>query len=189
MLAIKNKFFFLLLLLFLFLFGSLTYSDNYKSHELDRYFEKLALVNKPDSATLIEKKIWKIWNKHPQNEKLTNKLEFGKELMNEGSYNYALLVFTNIIKTDPLWSEAWNSRATLLFYMNNYKESLRDIDKTLKLEPRHFGALSGRAQILISLGQYQKAIIDLRKIAKIHPSIKDNRLINELEKLVKGLNI
>ena len=73
--------------------------------------------------------------------------------------------------------------------MNNYMESLRDIEKTLKLEPRHFGALSGRAQILISLGQYQKAIIDLRKIAKIHPSIKDNRLINELEKLVKGLNI
>ena len=77
--------------------------------------------------------------------------------MSEGSYNYALQIFTNIIRTDPLWSEAWNARATLFFYMNNYKESLKDIDKVLDLEPRHFGALSGRAQILIKIRTIRKS--------------------------------
>jgi tetratricopeptide (TPR) repeat protein len=185
MLVIRYKF----SVLFLFLFLSFAYSDNYKSVELDTLFEKLSKIDSPNQATLIEKKIWKVWNKHPKNDKLTNKLKFGRELMSEGSYNYALQIFTNIIRTDPLWSEAWNARATLFFYMNNYKESLKDIDKVLDLEPRHFGALSGRAQILIKLEQYGKAINDLREIKKIHPSITEDRLIEKLEKLIKGLSI
>jgi tetratricopeptide (TPR) repeat protein len=181
--VIKYKF------LFLFLFIPLAYADNYKSVELDELFKKLSKIENLDQATLIEEKIWKAWSKHPKNDKLTNKLEFGRELMSKGSYNYALLVFTNIIKNDPFWPEAWNARATLFFYMNSYEESLKDIDKVLNLEPRHFGALSGRAQILIKLKKYGKAINDLKEIKKIHPSITEDRLIKKLEKLVKGLNI
>ena len=69
--------------------------------------------------------------------------------MYQGSFDYALQIFTNIIHKDPSWSEAWNKRATLLFLMNDFSQSLKDIDQVLKLEPRHFGALSGRAQIYI----------------------------------------
>ena len=36
--------------------------------------------------------------------------------MQYGDYNYALRVFDNIIVTDPQWSEAWNKRATVLFF-------------------------------------------------------------------------
>jgi tetratricopeptide (TPR) repeat protein len=185
MLVIRYKF----LVLFLLFFISFAYADNYKSLELDKLFEKLSKIDNPDHASLIEKKIWNVWNEHPKNEKLTNKLRFGRELMREGSYNYALQVFTNIIRTDPLWSEAWNARATLFFYMNSYEKSLKDIDRVLNLEPRHFGALSGRAQILIKLEQYRKAINDLKKIRKIHPSITEDRLIEKLEKLTKGFSI
>jgi len=181
--VIKYKF------LFLLFFIPFAYADNYKSVELDELFKKLSKNENPDQATLIEKKIWKVWSKHPKNDKLTNKLEFGRELMSEGSYNYALQVFTNIIKTDPFWSEAWNARATLFFYMNSYEKSLKDIDKVLNLEPRHFGALSGRAQILIKLEKYGKAINDLKEIKKIYPSITEDRLIEKLEKLVEGLSI
>jgi len=185
MLVIKYKF----LVLFLLFFTSFTYADNYKSVELDKLFEKLSKIDNFDQAKLIEKKIWEVWNEHPKNTKLTNKLEFGKKLMREGSYNYALQVFTNIIKTDPLWPEAWNARATLFFYMSSFDQSLKDIDVVLNLEPRHFGALSGRAQILIRLEEYEEAINDLRKIRKIYPSITEDRLIKKLEKLIKGLNI
>jgi tetratricopeptide (TPR) repeat protein len=185
MLVIRYRLFVLCALFFI----SFAYADNYKSSELDKLFEKLSKIENPDQATLIEKKIWEVWSEHPKNEKLTNKLEFGKELMSEGSYNYALQVFTNIIRTDPSWSEAWNARATLFFYMNSYEESLNDIDKVLNLEPRHFGALSGRAQILIRLEQYGKALNDLREISKIHPSITKDKLIEELEKLIKDLSI
>ena len=109
--------------------------------------------------------------------------------MYEGNYLYALRVFDNIIKSDPKWSEAWNKRATLLFLMKKYQQSLNDINIVLSIEPRHFGALSGRAQIFIRLEEYQKALDALKEARKIHPIIKENNLIKELEKLIKGFSI
>ena len=109
--------------------------------------------------------------------------------MYHGRYEYALRVFTNIIETDPEWSEAWNKRATLLFLMKDYQKSLDDISKVLDLEPRHFGALSGRAQINIDLELYQKALKDLKDAKKIHPVSRGNRLIIELEKFINGQDV
>jgi tetratricopeptide (TPR) repeat protein len=178
-----------LIIFFLLISTSIVFAGNYQSAELDELFQKLAKNHDPSYGSSLEKKIWKIWSMHHSDQKLTNKLELGKELMNNGSYNFALEVFTNIIKSDPLWPEAWNARATLLFYMNDYENSLKDIDKVLHLEPRHFGALSGRAQISIRLEQYEKAISDLKKAKKINPTISGGNLIPELKKLIKGLNI
>ena len=130
-----------------------------------------------------------MWNKHPNQNNLTEKLELGTSLMYQRRYDYALKVFTNIINSDPKWSEAWNKRATLLFLMKDYQKSLDDISIVLDLEPRHFGALSGRAQIYIDLELYQKALKDLKDAKKIHPVIRGNSLINELEKIVNGQNV
>ena len=136
-----------------------------------------------------QKKIWAVWNKHPENIILTDKLEFGTELMYEGNYNYALKVFNNIIKTDSEWSEAWNKRATLLFFMKDFNKSLDDIKIVLRIEPRHFGALSGQAQIYIELEEYEKALDSLKKASKIYPVIRGNKLIPDLKKLIKKQSI
>ena len=42
--------------------------------------------------------------------------------------------------------------------MNDFTNSLNDIEKVLSIEPRHFGALSGQARIFIKLQKYEKAI-------------------------------
>ena len=116
-------------------------------------------------------------------------MDFDTQLMYRGNYQYALQIFTNIIHRDPDWSEAWNKSATLLYLMNDFQRSLKDIDHTLKLEPRHFGALSGRTQIYIKLEKYEKALDDLKKIKNIQPTSVGNEIISELEKFIKGLNI
>ena len=82
---------------------------------LDELFDQLEKVNNSKTAELLEKKIWSIWNEHPSDIKLTEKLEFGTELMQYKDYDYALKVFDNILATDPGWSEAWNKRATVFF--------------------------------------------------------------------------
>ena len=46
---------------------------------------------------LIENNIWKLWVLHPNNELLTDKLELGTELMENGQHKYAYTIFTNII--------------------------------------------------------------------------------------------
>ena len=185
MLVIKHRLIIFCLLIF-------TYSASAEisqTLQLNKLFNTLNKINNIQEADLLEKKIWAIWNKHPKNKKLTDKLQLGTELMYKKNYKFALEVFNNVIKTDPSWSEAWNKRATLLYFMKKYKRSLSDIDKVLNIESRHFGALSGRAQIFIELEEYQKAINDLKKAKKIHPGMNSNDLIKKLEKLVKGLNI
>ena len=178
---------FIILFLAIIFFVSPLHSS--KIDKLNQLFLELKKDDNLMNADLLEKKIWAIWNKHPNNIRLTEKLELGTELMYSGDYNYALTVFNNIINTDPNWSEAWNKRATLLFFMKKFKKSLTDIDKVLLIEERHFGALSGQAQIYIQLKEYELAIDSLKKAREIHPTIRGNNLIIELETLIRNQSI
>ena len=179
------KFFIIIFLApsFFFLFQS---SQN---NILDKLFHQLEKVNNSKTAELLEKKIWSIWNEHPNDIRLTEKLEFGTELMQYKDYDYALRVFDNILAADPEWSEAWNKRATVFFLMKRYKKSLSDIEKVLKIESRHFGALSGQARIFIKLQEYEKAIISLKTALKFYPSFRSGELIPEIERLIKEESI
>ena len=179
-----------ILILIFFIFLTSANSENFEQrNKLDKLFNQLEKVNNFKTAELLEKKIWSIWHKHPSDNKLTEKLKFGAELMEYGSYDYALKVFDNVIATDPEWSEAWNKRATLFFLMKEYYKSLDDIDKVLKIESRHFGALSGQARIFIKLQEYEKAIISIKKTLTFYPSFRSGQLIPEIEKLIKEESI
>ena len=175
-----------IIILVFFLFFSVVNSENLEQKDnLNKLFNQLGKVKNLKKATLLETKIWLIWNKHPNDIKLTQKLELGTELMQYGSYDYALVVFSNVIDADPDWSEAWNKRATVFFLMNQYSKSLDDIEKVLKIESRHFGALSGQARIYIRLQEYEKAIESIKKALKFYPSFKNGELIPKIEKLIK----
>ena len=173
------------LIIFLFILPVYSSQDN----KLNQLFIKLKNIKNVRAADFLEKKIWAIWNKHPGNIILTEKLKFGTELMYSGDYDYALIVFNNVIKTDPNWSEVWNKRATLLYFMKRFQKSLSDIDKVLLIENRHFGALSGQAQIYIQLQKYELAIDSLEKAREIHPTIRGNNFIIELEELIRSQSI
>jgi len=156
---------------------------------LNNLFNQLEKVDNSKSAALLEGRIWSIWNEHPTNYKLTERLEFGTELMQNGDYNYALRVFDNIIVTDPKWSEAWNKRATVYFLLSQFTNSLNDIDKVLNIEPRHFGALSGQARIFIKLQKYEKAIESIERALRFYPSFKSGEMIPEIERLIREESI
>ena len=175
-----------ILFLFLFFFSS---AHSSQKNVLNNLFNQLREANNLKSAKLLEEKIWSVWNEHPTNNKLTDKLELGTELMQYGSYDYALQVFNNIINSDPGWSEAWNKRATVFFLMNRHKESLNDIEKVLAIEFRHFGALSGQARIFIKLQEYERAILSIKKALIFYPSFKSGELIPEIKKLIREKSI
>jgi tetratricopeptide (TPR) repeat protein len=176
-------------ILFLFISSFFLSVQSSQKNILNNLFNQIEKVNNSKSASLLEEKIWSIWNKHPTNNKLTDKLEFGTELMQYGDYNYALIVFDNIILSDPKWSEAWNKRATVHFLMNQFTNSLDDIEKVLNIEPRHFGALSGQARIFIKLQKYEKAIKSLERALEFYPSFKSGEMIPEIERLIREESI
>ena len=175
-----------ILTLIFFIFCTSVNSENFEQkNKLNWLFDQLEKVDNSKTAVLLEEKIWSVWNEHPNDERLTEKLKLGTELMQYGSYDYALKIFDNIIKTDPNWSEVWNKRATVFFLMNRYTKSLNDIDKVLDIESRHFGALSGQARIFIKLQEYESAIESLKRALKFYPTFKSGNLIPEIERLIK----
>ena len=172
----------------LFFFSNVNAEE--RSNKLEKLFTQLKNTKDLSTAQIVERKIWEIWLIHPSDDRrgfrLTELLTQGSRLMNMGELNKAYELFTQIIATEPDWSEAWNKRATVLYLMNRYQSSLHDIKITLALEPRHFGALSGQALNYIELKQYEKAIQSYKAAQKIYPLLDSaKKMIPELQEIIK----
>ena len=178
----RKVFFVLLLFCLLSQFSSIA---NDRDIRLEQLFNELK-VNKSKKAYEIEQEIWAIWSSHPTDQKLTERLEEGSQLVRDQKYIKAKNVFSEVIKLDQNWAEAWNKRATVLYLLGNFEASQKDIEKVLELESRHFGALAGQGLVNIQLKNYEKAINSYEKVLKIHPSMKSSGyMIQEIEKMIK----
>ena len=178
---------FIILTLSLLFFSNVNADE--RGNKLDKLFTQLKNTKDLPTAQIVEKKIWEIQLIHPSDDRrgfrLTELLTQGSRLMNMGELSKAYKLFTQIIATEPDWSEAWNKRATVLYLMNRYQSSLDDIKITLKLEPRHFGALSGQALNYIELKQYEEAIQSYKAAQKIYPLLDSaTKMIPELQDLI-----
>ena len=153
---------------------------------LNQLFEQLKKSNNASLAFEIEMKIWNIWSTHPTHDSLTQSLAKGSGLISKGELEAAYKIFSTIIESAPDWAEGWNKRATVLYLMGRYQESLKDIDEVLKRESRHFGALSGQGLVQTELTNYEKAIKSYQAVQKIYPSIRAAKvMIPQLRKLIK----
>ena len=156
-----------------------------RENNLDVLFNKLKDINS-NTTFETEQKIWSIWSTHPSDQKLTKILGQGSELVLAQKYVEALEIFTKVINLDPSWAEAWNKRATVLYLLEDYEGSQKDIDEVLKLEQRHFGALAGQGLVNIKLKNYEKAIKSYKQALEIHPSMKSPEImIQQIEELIK----
>ena len=178
--------------LFLYVFLVLLFCGNgfaeFKDRDdkLNKLFEQLKKNNDASITYEIEKKIWNIWSTHPTHDNLTQSLAKGSNLMSKGGFEAAYNIFSAIIESAPDWPEGWNKRATVLYLLGRYQESLKDIDEVLKLESRHFGALSGQGLVQTELKNYEKAIKSYQAAQKIYPSIRAAEvMIPQLRKLIK----
>ena len=172
--------------LFLLFCGNTIADSKNVDVKLNQLFEQLKKSNNASLAFEIEMKIWNIWSTHPTHDSLTQSLAKGSGLISKGELEAAYKIFSTIIESAPDWAEGWNKRATVLYLMGRYQESLKDIDEVLKRESRHFGALSGQGLVQTELKNYEKAIKSYRAVQKIYPSIRAAKvMIPHLRKLIK----
>ena len=180
----------LYMLLVLLFCGNAAVESEDRNLKLDQLFDQLKNSNSISKALEIEIKIWNIWSTHPTQEKLTQSLEKGSDLMSKGELVSAYKIFSTIIDFAPEWAEGWNKRATVLYLMGRYNDSLNDIEEVFKRESRHFGALSGQGLVQTKLGNYEKAIKSYQAVQKIYPSIRAAKvIIPQLKKLMKDNSI
>ena len=172
--------------LFFLFWGNAIADTKDREINLDQLFEQLKKSSNTSVAFEIEMKIWNIWSTHPTQKELTQSLANGSNLMSQGKLEKSYKVFSTIINVAPNWAEGWNKRATVLYLMGRYQDSLNDIDEVLKRESRHFGALSGQALVQIKLKNYEKAIKSYQAAQKIYPSMGSAEImIPQLQELIK----
>jgi len=173
-----------LLILFILINFNLAKSED-RNKQLDRLFNELKINN----LALVygtEQKIWEIWSTHPTDEKLTQELLKGSNLMQGDTISESIKIFSKLIERDPNWAEAWNKRATALYLIGDYEGSQKDIDKVLELEDRHFGALAGQGLVNIKLENYEKAIESYERAQEIYPAMQSSKImIEQIEHLIK----
>ena len=174
-----------ILTIIIFFFSTTTLIANERNLELDKLFIDLK-KNDPTLSKNIELKIWDLWSTHPTDDKLTSILNEGSRLMQDNNLLRAISVFTEVIKMDPTWAEAWNKRATVYYMIGEFEKSQNDIDKVLNLEKRHFGALAGQGLVNIQLKNYEKAILSYQMAEKIYPSMRSPKImIKQIQDLIK----
>ena len=165
-----------------------SFSDD-RDNRLNQLFIKLK-VNQSNDAFIVEQEIWKLWSTHPTDIELTARLEEGAQFVRTQQLSKAIEIFTEVIKLDQNWAEAWNKRATVFYMMGKFKQSQEDIDKVLALEARHFGALAGQGLVNIQLKNYEKAILSYQQVKEIYPSMQSPEImIRRIEELIKQQTI
>lgn len=138
-------------------------------------FEQLHDAKTQREALLLESAIWQIWGE-TDNDDAALLFRRGLDAMGDDRPEDALTYFSEVIKREPNFAEAWNKRATVLFLMGEFQRSVDDVEHTLALEPRHFGALSGLGLINLTLGREAAALKAFEAALKVHPQLQGARI-------------
>jgi tetratricopeptide (TPR) repeat protein len=129
--------------------------------------------------------LWAVWSRSGD-DAIDRQLAEGNRLMGAGELERALAVYDGIVRAKPAFAEGWNKRATALFLLERYPESLRDCDEVLRRNPMHFGALAGMAQIHLRRGDPEQALRAYERALAINPNLVDGpQVLRMLEDAVR----
>ncbi len=98
-------------------------------------------------------------------------MQAGSEALDARDGAQALAVFDRVVALAPHFAEGWNKRATTLYLLGRYADSITDIAKVLALEPRHFGALSGLGLCEAQRDRLPEAVAAFQRALAINPNM------------------
>ena len=154
--------------------------------KLDKLFAALQTSLSNANAASLEREIWAIWTRYPDDQAINRQMDRAIKMMNAGRLDDAEVMFSAIISRKPAFAEAWNKRATVRFFRGDDAGSANDILQVIKLEPRHFGALSGLGMIKVRAGDLQGALQAYRAAQRINPFLPNIEVI--IDRLGQKLN-
>jgi len=154
--------------------------------KLDKLFAALQTSLSNANAASLEREIWAIWTRYPDDQAINHQMDRAIKMINAGQLGDAEAMFSAIISRKPAFAEAWNKRATVRFFRGDDAGSANDILQVIKLEPRHFGALSGLGMIKVREGDLQGALQAYRAAQRINPFLPNIEVI--IDKLGQRLN-
>jgi tetratricopeptide (TPR) repeat protein len=136
---------------------------------LAQLFQRLAGCAS-DQATPTEERIWSVWMHHPHREAQAQ-LEAATRDIAAQRFDIAETRLTALLRSAPLFAEAWHKRAALYYLLGRDAECLHDIARTLELEPRHFAAMLHFGEIQLGAGAAQEARYAFAAALSLHPHL------------------
>jgi tetratricopeptide (TPR) repeat protein len=124
----------------------------------------------PFVRAIAERTLWEVWSRSGETE-IDALFANGVQEMSEGLGEAAVQTFTKIIERRPDFAEGWNKRATMLYLLGKYQESLADCDEVIKRNPHHFGALSGYGMIYLKLRDPARALTYFERALAVNPNL------------------
>ena len=143
-----------------------------REETLDLFFDELARAETPEQAEAIQRRILEIW-RQSGSPSIDLLMERSVEAIDSKDFSHALELLDEMVLLAPEFPEAWNKRATVLYYLGDSTRSISDIAQTLSREPRHFGALSGLAMIFEDRGDFINATIARNKVRALMPLLRE----------------
>ena len=135
---------------------------------LPMLFDTLEQAQNPGVAARTEQEIWRIWHTSPTDNAL-NIMTEARRALDIGDFKTSVKKLNELVQKYPEYAEAWNQRAIVLYVIEDFEGSLRDVNRAIALEPRHFGAYSGMGQCYIRLDQPERALEAFQAALEIHP--------------------
>ncbi len=164
--------------------GSLLADQN--DPKLERLFAELGRTEDGLLASRIETEIWRTWHVSGS-DTIDLLMQRSMMAMSVEKFDEALTHLSSVVELAPDFAEGWNKRATVLYLMRRFEDSIADVDRTLALEPRHFGALSGLGLIHRQLGDEAKALEFFERAVEVNPHMAQIQAeIRRLRPKIKG---
>jgi tetratricopeptide (TPR) repeat protein len=123
-----------------------------------------------EEAVPTEDRIWSVWMHHPHRA-AEEQLEAATRDIAARRYDIAETRLTRLLRSAPLFAEAWHKRAVLYYLLGRDAECLQDLARTLQLEPRHFGAMLHFAEIRLGAGAAPEARYAFAAALSLHPHL------------------
>jgi tetratricopeptide (TPR) repeat protein len=103
------------------------------------------------------------------------------------SLSESIDIFTTIIeKSNGLFAEAWNQRATALYLRGDFASAYADAEEAFRLNPYHFGARSGMGLCKFGMRCYDEALMMFESTLEINPRIESiQRHSKQLRKMME----
>ena len=98
-------------------------------------------------------------------------LSKGHDVYNQVNYEKAIELYTEAMKANPNYDEAYYWRASAKYGLRKYNEAIPDYDKAIELNPNNDEAYYYRALTNYNLGAYEKALPDFDKAIALNPDV------------------
>jgi tetratricopeptide (TPR) repeat protein len=143
----------------------------FSKKDYDRAIADYEAALKIDPSYTLAKNNLENARKAPMTQKAKSFYEQGVRVFKIGSYDTAIEDFTEAIRLDPNYADAYAFRGEAYFLKKDYDRAITDFTQAIRIDPNHAIAYNDRGTAYTSKKEYNRAIADFETALKINPNL------------------